>query len=87
MDRVRAGDLGSGDDAVGLEIAVLARAGADADRLVGELDVHGIDIRLGINRHRMHAEFAAGADDAKRDLAAVGDQDFVEHVGRVTGVI
>jgi hypothetical protein len=28
---------------------------------------------------RLDAELAAGTEDSKRDLAAVGDDDFVEH--------
>jgi hypothetical protein len=27
----------------------------------------------------LHAKLAAGADDAQRDFAAVGDQDPIEH--------
>jgi hypothetical protein len=38
-----------------------------------------IDVRLGINRHRFHAQAAAGAQNAAGDLAAVGYQDFLEH--------
>jgi hypothetical protein len=33
--------------------------------------------------HRRNAQFLAGAQDAKRDLAAIGDQDFLEHGGFV----
>jgi hypothetical protein len=36
-------------------------------------------VGVGIDRHRGDAQFLAGADDADGDLAAVGDEDFVEH--------
>jgi hypothetical protein len=49
--------------------------------LVGELDMHRVDIRLGVNSDRFDIEFAAGADDAKGDFAAVGYQDAFEHDG------
>ena len=40
MDGIRSGDLGGGDDAVHFQIGLLAGGRADADRLVGELDMH-----------------------------------------------
>jgi hypothetical protein len=33
--------------------------------------------------HRLACPFAAGADDAQRDFATVGDQDLVEHGRRL----
>ena len=53
--------------------------GPDADGLVGELDVHRIDIGLGIDGDGFDIELAAGADDAEGDFAAIGDQDALEH--------
>jgi hypothetical protein len=79
MDGIGAGDLGGGDDAVHFQIGLLAGGRADADRLVGELDMHRIDIRLGIDGDGFHIELAAGADDAEGDFAAIGDQDALEH--------
>ena len=32
-----------------------------------------------VNEHRLDAHLAAGLDDANRDLAPVGDEDFLEH--------
>jgi hypothetical protein len=86
VDRFGTGDFRGGDDPVRFQIAFLARCRSDADRLIGELDVHGIDIRLGIDGDRFDSEFAAGADDAKGDFTAVGDQDAFEH-GRKWRVI
>ena len=62
-----------------LQITFRARRRADADRFVGQLHVERIDVGLGIDRERANPEFLAGADDAQRDFAAIGDQDFFEH--------
>ena len=52
-----------------------ARTGPDEP----DLDVHGICVHLRINRHRANVQLFAGADDADRDLPAVGDQNFFKH--------
>jgi hypothetical protein len=41
--------------------------------------MHGVGIGGGMHRHRLDAEFLGRAQDAKRDLAAIGDEDLVEH--------
>jgi hypothetical protein len=35
---------------------------------------------------RAHAEFAAGAQDAQGNFAAVGDEDFAEHDQPITNI-
>ena len=52
---------------------------ADAAVRIGEAHMHGIGVGGGMNGHRRNPQFLAGAQDAKRDLAAIGDQDFLEH--------
>ena len=79
MNRVGAGDLGGGDDARNVEIRVARRRRPDAHVVVGEPHVQRFAVRLGVDRHRLHVELAAGADDPQRDLAAIGDQDFLKH--------
>ncbi len=79
VDRVGAGDLGGGDDAGHHQVALTRRAGPDADVVVGEADVQRVAVGGGVHRHRLDAEFLAGTDDAKGDLAAVRDQDFLDH--------
>ncbi len=79
MNRIDIADLRRADDPIDLQITLAARRLADADRFVGQLDVQRIDVRLGIDRDRPDPEFFAGANDAQRDLAAIGDQDFAEH--------
>ncbi|MHC2437702.1 hypothetical protein ACVMB0_005077 [Bradyrhizobium sp. USDA 4451] len=41
--------------------------------------MHGIGIGGGMHRDGCDAEFLAGAQHAKRDLAAIGYEDLVEH--------
>ena len=79
MNRVDVADFRRADDAIDLQITVGARGRADADRFVGQLHVERIDVRLGVDRQRADAEFLAGANDAERDFAAIGDEDFFEH--------
>ena len=76
VDRLGVGDLRRRDDARDVEIAVDRRPGADADRLVGEADVLQIAVDRGMHGHGLDAERGAGAQDAQRDFAAVGDDDF-----------
>ena len=74
MDRVRAGDFGGRDDRCDVQIAVARGGRPDADRLVGEPHMHGVGIGGGMDRDRLDAHFMAGAMDAERDFAAIGDE-------------
>jgi hypothetical protein len=79
VDRVGAGDLGGRDDARDAQVRVARRRGADAHVVVGEAHVQGLAVRLGVDGDGLDAQLAARADDAQGDLAAVGDEDFLEH--------
>ena len=79
VDGVDIADFGGGDDAIDFEITLCAGSWADADGFVGGLDVKGVVIGFGVDGESADAEVFAGADDAEGDLAAVGDEDFVEH--------
>ena len=79
MNRVGAGDLGGADDRRHAQVAVEAARRTDADVLVGKPHVQRVLVGLRIDGDGLDAELAAGADDAQRDLAAVGDQNLVEH--------
>jgi hypothetical protein len=72
-------DLSRRDDAIHQQITQFAGAGANANRLISETDVHGLVIRLGIDGDRLDAEFLAGANDTQSDFATIGDEYFVEH--------
>jgi hypothetical protein len=52
----------------------------DADGFVGQFDVLGFAVGLGIDDDRLDAHLAAGALDPERYLAAVGNEYFFEHV-------
>src|SRR5688572_1154609 len=80
MNRVGAGDLSRGDDAGDAEVTLFGRGGADADVVIGIADVKGIAVGLGMHGDGLDAHLLAGRDDAKGDLAAIGDEDFREHV-------
>ena len=79
MHRVGAGDLAGGEQRRDVEVAVARRRRADADALVGEPHVHGVVVGGRMHGDGRDAELLAGAQHAQRDLAAVGDQDLVEH--------
>ena len=79
MNRVHVRDFRRADDPVNPQVTFRSRGFADADRLVRELDVHGVRVHLGINRHRADVQFLARADDADGDFAAIGNQDFFKH--------
>jgi hypothetical protein len=42
--------------------------------------VERLDVGLRIDREGLDAQFAAGPDDAEGDFAAVGDEDFLNHL-------
>ena len=73
MDRICAGVNSSSDDRRNDEIALISRSGTDADGLISIGDRCRIGIFGGIDRHRLHAQFLAGAHDAQSDLASVCD--------------
>ena len=67
------------DNLVDCEIG-LGRSGRTyRDRLVGHLDMQRILVGFRIDGDGSDAHAARRPDDATGDLAAVGDQDFVEH--------
>jgi hypothetical protein len=74
VDGVGVDDLGGRDDVGDVEVGFGGRRRADAHRFVGEADVHRVGVGGRMDRDRLDAHFVAGAVDAQRDLAAVGDQ-------------
>jgi hypothetical protein len=49
------------------------------DGLIRHLDMQGIPIRIRIDRNGGNAHAARGFDHAAGNLAAIRDQDFLEH--------
>jgi hypothetical protein len=48
-------------------------------RLVGHLDVNGVTVRVRIDGDSGDAHLFRRLDDAAGDLAAIGNQDLLEH--------
>ena len=80
MHGVGAGDLAGREQRRDIEIAVARGRRADADAFVGEPHMHGVGVGGRMHRDGRDAELLAGAQHAQRDLAAIGDEDFFEHV-------
>ena len=79
MNGIHVGDFRRADDAVNAQIAFGGGRLADANGLVGHLDVHGIGVDFRIDRDGADIQFLAGADDADGDFSAIGDQNFFKH--------
>ncbi len=62
-----------------IQIGFPRRGRTNADRLVCVLYVKRIPIRLRIYGNGLNAELFAGSHDAYGDLAAVGNQDLIDH--------
>src|SRR3569623_643239 len=77
VERVAAGGDRQIDDAVGIEITG-HRVGADIIGFVGLFEMQAVAVGVGVDRDRGDAHLGAGAHDAHRDLAAVGDEDFID---------
>ena len=82
MDRLGACLLCDLDDPPCVQIARARGRRAQKMRLVGDLDVPRAAIGLGKDRDRPDPEPGAGPDNPAGDLAAVGDQDLLEHGAR-----
>src|SRR2546423_1025149 len=79
MHRFRAGCLAGGNDLLDLQITFRRRWRTDMHRRVGHLDVQRVAVGIGIDRDGRNSHLARRADDPAGDLAAIGDQDALEH--------
>ena len=61
------------------KVAALGVGGPDADRLVGDEHRTRFAIGFAVGDNRFDAELAAGAQDAQRNLAPVGNQHTLDH--------
>src|SRR5688572_7874455 len=80
IDRVAAGAAGSLDQGAGVEIARRRWRRTDAHAAIGHPDMGRIAVRYGIDRHRLQAEFAAGAHGTEGDLTSIGNE-YSFHAG------
>ena len=77
VHRVGAGASCHGDQLVGVQISGLAVVALQGIGGVGQADVQGVGVVVGVDGHARQPGLAGGADDADRDLAAVGNQQGV----------
>jgi len=80
MNRLGAGCQRNFDDLVRAQIAFLGCRRADQHRLVAYRDVLGGCVRFRINGNRLDSQPARGSGHSAGNLAAIGNQDFCEHV-------
>ncbi len=67
------------DDLGDVEVAFRRHGGPDQERLVGLADVRGVAVDLRVDGDRADPHLLQRARDADRDLAAVCDQNLLEH--------
>ena len=82
MHRLRAGLLAGVDDFLDDQIAFGRRRRADRDGVIRHLDMQRVPIGLGIDRDGLDPHPPRGLDDPAGDLAAIGDQNTLEHAPR-----
>ena len=86
MYRLCASLLAGRDDLVSHQIGLARRRWSQQHRLVGEFHMARVLVGLGIHGHRGDAHLACGLDHTASDLAAVGNQNLLEHA-RISPVI
>ena len=82
MDRLGARLLRRLDDLGDVQVALRRHRRADQEGLVGLAHVRGVAVDLRVDGDRADAHLLQRAGDADRDLAAVCDQDLLEHRAR-----
>ena len=79
MNRIGIGDFCCSNDVWNLQIGLFAWSRTDTDGFVRETNVKAFAVGSGIYGHGFDAHFFARANYAKRNFAAVGYQNFIEH--------
>ena len=85
VDRVGAGLAGHLEQLLLHQVGVAGRGAAEGVGLVGDLDVQGVPVRIGIHRNRTDAAVCARPRDAHGDLATVGNEDLGDRLRRRLG--
>jgi len=81
MDRFSTSLLAGSDDLVGDQVGLFRRGRADADSFVCHVDEQCVLVGFGIDGNGRDAHLAGSLDHAAGNFAAVGNEDFLEHVG------
>src|SRR5665213_1065623 len=79
MNRFSTGDFTGRNNGGYVEIRILSRWWANAHAFIGQLHMHGISIGSGMNRNSLNAKFTRSAQNPKGNLAAISNENFVEH--------
>jgi len=79
MHGLGASALAGVDDLVGDEVGLAGGSRTEQHGFVGQPDMAGVGIGLGIDSNSADAHAARGLDDTASDLASICDQDLVEH--------
>ena len=86
MYRVGTSDFCRADDGRDIEVAIDAARRTNTDLLIREPDVQRVFIGFRVHRDRSDAELSARNDDTESDLAAIRDEDLLEHSRLVKGL-
>ena len=78
-DSLRAAFARRLDNAVDFQVAVARLLAAQRQRNIGQLDVLGVFIGVGVNRYAGDPQTFQGADSTAGDFATVSNQDGVKH--------
>ncbi len=78
VNRGGASHFGGSDDRRDMQVGILRRCRADADRLVCQAQVHQFTVGRGVHGDGLDAQLFAGTQDAQGNFPTVGDQDFFE---------
>ena len=83
VDRLRPRLLRDLDDPLDIQVALGRRRRPQQVRLIGEANGRSLAVGLRVDADGPDAHLAQRAHDANRDLAAIRDQDLLEHGGAV----
>ena len=75
VDRLGTGLPGGVNQAFDGEVALGRCRWSNGNRMICRAHMRRGSVRTGIHRHRLETLFMTGADDAERDLSAIGDED------------
>ena len=79
VDGIGPGLLDGGEDGFGIQIALGSRLSTKGICLVGESDVEGVPVKLGVHSDGGDAHLPAGSDHPDGNLSTVRDQDLLQH--------
>lgn len=86
MHGLSTGALDGIQECIDTQVALPGRRGAEPDCHVGLANMTCVGIGVAEHRDRTDPHGLQRADDAHRDLAAVGDQDRIEGLRRIHGL-